>query len=567
MQALKKAERAKQNHLHEDELAKPSEEFDAVLSLAPQEAATAVPELTETVSKEPASVEMAAAPRRVEPELSLEHYDNPALSLSPLPQEMAPAAAPADMTPLDTTPPVFAAREPAADTPSSAGAAPRAARAAAGAAQPTRPEATRPGPETPRADAQRSKARTAPPPKRRAAAPRRAVPDAATIRLAVLGGVALLILCIFAFLYWRAVSGPGTGAGLPMVPMPAQTITPAGNGGMIVVAPPPGAGVASPYSTATAQPGADVSAAAAAADNPAGTAAPVPPPPPAMPSGPPSGAMAAQMHPYPSGPATVTAPAQADAPRFAQPAQAPQAQAAQMPQPQAQPRPQGSRQPVTAIDNGDIRMVRTDRPPQINPVLQDAYAAFTAGDTATAQRLYQQAQQQDPNNRDALMGLAAVALRQHQAGLAASHYLRLLELDPNDGEAASGLIGLSHGDPEQSESRLKAILERNPEAAPVLFTLGNLYAQQGRWTDAQQTYFRAWSSDPSNADYAFNVAVGLDRLNQPKLALGYYQRALALATNNPGTFDRTAAHRRLNELNNRATRPAAPVTTTAQPLP
>ena len=46
------------------------------------------------------------------------------------------------------------------------------------------------------------------------------------------------------------------------------------------------------------------------------------------------------------------------------------------------------------------------------------------------------------------------------------------------------------------------------------------------WPDAQQAYFRAYSSVPDNADYAFNLAVGLDRLSQRKLALSYYQRAL-----------------------------------------
>ncbi|TFW22400.1 hypothetical protein, partial [Duganella callida] len=38
MQALKKAERAKQNALPDEELDKPSEEFDAVLELTPEPA-------------------------------------------------------------------------------------------------------------------------------------------------------------------------------------------------------------------------------------------------------------------------------------------------------------------------------------------------------------------------------------------------------------------------------------------------------------------------------------------------------------------------------------------------
>ena len=61
------------------------------------------------------------------------------------------------------------------------------------------------------------------------------------------------------------------------------------------------------------------------------------------------------------------------------------------------------------------------------------------------------------------------------------------------------------------------------------FTLGNQLAQQGRWAEAQQEYFKAFAAEPDNADFAYNLAVSLDHLRQPRLALEYYRRALALA--------------------------------------
>ena len=82
----------------------------------------------------------------------------------------------------------------------------------------------------------------------------------------------------------------------------------------------------------------------------------------------------------------------------------------------------------------------------------------------------------------------------------------------------------------------------------MLFALGNLYAQQGRWSDAQQVYFRAVGAAPDNPDYVYNLAIGLDRLNQGKLALGYYQRALALAQDKAVGFDRNALRKRMHEL-------------------
>lgn len=198
-------------------------------------------------------------------------------------------------------------------------------------------------------------------------------------------------------------------------------------------------------------------------------------------------------------------------------------------------------------ENPAIRIRQSAATSQLNPTLGKAYQSFLSGDTGTAQQLYQKALQQEPNNRDALLGLAAIALKYRQTGQAAAYYGKLLELDPADPEALAALIGLQgQTDPTQSESRLKKILAQNPQADAAHFALGNLYAQQSRWAEAQQSYFRAYSSAPGNADYAFNLAVSLDHLNQGKLALDYYQRALAQP--GPANFDKPSAQLRIQEL-------------------
>lgn len=185
---------------------------------------------------------------------------------------------------------------------------------------------------------------------------------------------------------------------------------------------------------------------------------------------------------------------------------------------------------------------------QINPVLSGAYQSLIAGDFKLAEQQYQEVLQKEPNNRDALLGMAAISLNQRQADRSAAYYGKLLELDPNDPEAIAGLTGLQQGDPVQSESRLKKALSLHPHSASILFALGNLYAQQSRWSDAQQSYFRAYDLAPDNADYAFNLAVSLDRLRQEKLAKDYYQRALILAQRGSGNFSRSGVQKRIREL-------------------
>lgn len=207
---------------------------------------------------------------------------------------------------------------------------------------------------------------------------------------------------------------------------------------------------------------------------------------------------------------------------------------------------------VIAAEAKSIQIRQTSTGNRLNPSLANAYHLFMSGDAAAAQQQYEKVLQQESTNRDALLGMAAIAMNRKQAEQAGAFYVRLLELDPADPDAIAGLTSLQSGDASQIESRLKKILTQNPQAGAILFVLGNLYAQQSRWPEAQQTYFRAYGTAPGNADYAFNLAVSLDRLNQGKLALDFYQRALTLVQTSPGNFNTVAVHIRIKELKSAA---------------
>jgi len=188
--------------------------------------------------------------------------------------------------------------------------------------------------------------------------------------------------------------------------------------------------------------------------------------------------------------------------------------------------------------------------PQIHPQVSAGYAAFQASDLAKARSEYQQALRDEPANRDALLGLAAVEMRAQRYDLADSYYRRVLQADPRDPHAQAGMLALRSEqlDPVQVESRVKTLIAADREANVLYFTLGNQYAQQGRWAEAQQAYFKAFATDPDNPDFAFNVAVSLDQLRQPKLALEYYRRALALAEKRGANFAAEAARTRVQQL-------------------
>jgi tetratricopeptide (TPR) repeat protein len=185
----------------------------------------------------------------------------------------------------------------------------------------------------------------------------------------------------------------------------------------------------------------------------------------------------------------------------------------------------------------------------VDPLVEQAYEAFQRNDLAAARDGYQRALAREPTNRDALLGLAAIDVRSGQLNSAEARYLKLLEIDPRDSHAVASLISLrGQLDPVASESRLKSLIASQPEAALLHFSLGNQYAQQSRWSEAQAAYFKAHSVDPENADYAFNLAVSLDQLHQGKLALEFYQRALALTDRRAASFNPAHARLRVQEL-------------------
>lgn len=213
--------------------------------------------------------------------------------------------------------------------------------------------------------------------------------------------------------------------------------------------------------------------------------------------------------------------------------------------------PRASRPAAQAAETERIEPLRFTRPqPAVHPQVDSGYAAYVAGDLVRARNDYEQALREDPANRDALLGLAALESRSGRLPRAEALYAKLLQSDPRDAHAQAGLIGLRAGriDPVLAESRVKTLLASDPGAAVLHFTLGNQLAQQGRWPEAQQAYFKAFAAEPQNADFAYNLAVSLDQLRQPKLALDYYQRALALAEKVNASFDARAARERVGQL-------------------
>lgn len=187
--------------------------------------------------------------------------------------------------------------------------------------------------------------------------------------------------------------------------------------------------------------------------------------------------------------------------------------------------------------------------------LEQARLLYHRGDLVKAEAAYRDVLREDETNRDALRGLALVAVATGRYQLAVATYLDILGYYPNDPVAIAEIVNLRASNKGSSfyevERTLKQQIGKHARSVDgvLYFSLGNLYAENGKWTQAQEAYFEAFSSSSKNPDYAYNLAVVLDYLNKPALALQYYQEALSLSEGLTVGFNRSQVRSRINDLN------------------
>lgn len=182
-------------------------------------------------------------------------------------------------------------------------------------------------------------------------------------------------------------------------------------------------------------------------------------------------------------------------------------------------------------------------------LMDSAYAAYQAGNTVEASRLYREVLKADATQRDAWLGLAVIAHANNQLEPAMDAYRRVLRLEPQNATALAGVSSLSRaaGEPQQ-ESRLRELLARSPQEADLNHALALVLSGEQRWSEAQPLFFKAHALAPKEPQFAYNLAVTLDHMRKSSLAAQYYETALGLAQGKAAGFDEANARTRLAAL-------------------
>lgn len=186
----------------------------------------------------------------------------------------------------------------------------------------------------------------------------------------------------------------------------------------------------------------------------------------------------------------------------------------------------------------------------ISESISRGYQAYQAGDFSAAELAYREALAEDPHQRDALLGAAAVAVQLNRQEEALRFYQQRLARAPKDEYAQAGILALttSSDNNPQFDSELNRLLREFPNAAHLHFLKGSLYAARQQWAAAQLAFFEAWQRDNKNPNYAFNLAVAMDHIQEPKEAMRFYQQALLLSGDRQVGFSTDAVQQRVQEL-------------------
>jgi tetratricopeptide (TPR) repeat protein len=177
-----------------------------------------------------------------------------------------------------------------------------------------------------------------------------------------------------------------------------------------------------------------------------------------------------------------------------------------------------------------IKIEVKKRQANINYELEKAYNALIAGQATEAIEIYRNVLDSEPNNKNALFGLATTYHRAGQIEQARPLYAKLLAIDPTHRDALNNFLVLVADEaPEAALSQLEELERRNPEFSPIPAQMAVIYQKKGDLNKASEKMFRAVDMAPENMTYRYNLAILMDKQKNYEEAARLYQQILEAA--------------------------------------
>ena len=163
----------------------------------------------------------------------------------------------------------------------------------------------------------------------------------------------------------------------------------------------------------------------------------------------------------------------------------------------------------------------------IKKKIDSAYKALMAGQVSASIALYKEALDKQPDNKDALFGLATAYHRNMQYSQARDIYIDVLKADPNNKEVLNNfLVLVADESPEDAILELQKLERVNSEFSPIPAQIAMIYLKIGQAEKAERYLRRAVILSPDNVTYKYNLAITSDRLKKYDNAARLYKQIL-----------------------------------------
>lgn len=111
---------------------------------------------------------------------------------------------------------------------------------------------------------------------------------------------------------------------------------------------------------------------------------------------------------------------------------------------------------------------------------------------------------------------------------ARKHYSAVSRAEPENVEAILGLARLDQvaGQFAEAEQKFKRAIKISPDSPVVQYSLGQFYASQQRWDESREPLTAAMLADPENTTYRYHLAVALVHTDDITSALPHFIRTI-----------------------------------------
>jgi tetratricopeptide (TPR) repeat protein len=173
---------------------------------------------------------------------------------------------------------------------------------------------------------------------------------------------------------------------------------------------------------------------------------------------------------------------------------------------------------LEAMARGYLRMFRIgtavrcldmllDREPEhVDALVMRAWIREGGGQPEEASKDYRRALELNPRREDAHLGMGRILLRDSPKE-ARAHFEQVLPRQPNNSDALLGLAEADWalGEPDKARPILDDLLAKDPKNSRALAALGALTAGAGKTTEGEALLRKAIAADPGNADALYKL--------------------------------------------------------------